>query len=347
MLAPTNSNLGSPQIRWTAQTLNSFWNDHADWAQALPGAGPHYAIPAAAICGPQLKRIFGDRLEIERKFTQVCDENRIVGVWGGHTVGYHHLTRPPLQLDPAWVALLGWTAQQVAMIQTAGGPADVASERLQGAVGWLLTEPAFLKELGNLRTEYEALPAAKRPNFPLGRVVVLDTSSVRKTKLPAATSAFAGKLQQFLDRWGLMQLATWDLPDPQGPLLPNLLPEGPARPAHGIHIFVPLHYPMHGDDDLLGRVREFQKQQAATLGLPPGLGGIAHHAQYSQMFRLIHLDQAVRGRFQGRSPRGFVSALEAAAYCYLGISEASIRRLWTWIRKCRNGDRQSIAQLRG
>ncbi|MBA4192662.1 MAG: hypothetical protein C0467_32245 [Planctomycetaceae bacterium] len=343
----TTPKTGPSPIQWTTQALNAFWTAHADWARSLPENQPHYAIPAAAIQGPQLQRVFGEKLEIEREFTRLCDANGIVGVWGTRTVAYHHLTRQPLQLDSTLLAAYGWTAQQGAAIQTAAGQSDIAHDRLLGVVGWLLTEPVFLNDVAQLQAEYEALPACTRPNFPLGRVVCLDGSDLSEAEFPAATAAFAVNLRQFLDRWGLTQLATWDLPNPQGPLLPNLLPEGPARPAYGIHIFVPLHYPLQGDDDLLGRVREFQQQQAAELGLPPGVAGIAHHALYAQMFRLIHLDRAVRGRFQDRGPRGIVSALEAAAAPYLGRGGDSVHRLWKWIRTCRRGDRLTIRRLQG
>ncbi|MDB5306934.1 MAG: hypothetical protein JWO38_1136 [Gemmataceae bacterium] len=141
-----------------------------------------------------------------------------------------------------------------------------------------------------------------------------------------------------------MQLATWDLPDPQGPLLPNPLPgDALVSPSHGVHIFIPVHYPLQGDDDLLRRVREFQRQQATELGLASGFGGVGHHAQYAQMFRLIHLDRAVRGRFPGRPPRGLVSATEAA---YLRIGPESVRRLHKWIRTCQAGGRRTISRLR-
>jgi hypothetical protein len=346
MRLSANPNNEQPAILNTGRALAAFWKDHAAWAQALQENQPHYAIPAAAIQGPQLQRVFGVKLEIEREFTRLCDANGIVGVWGTRTVAYHHLNRQPLQLDSTLLAACGWTAPQGATIQTGTGQSDIAHDRLLGVVGWLLTEPVFLNGVAQLQAEYEALPAGTRPNFPLGRVVCLDGSELSEAEFPAATSAFAVKLRQFLDRWGLIQVATWDLPDPQGPFLPNSLPEGPARPVHGIHIFVPLHYPLQGDDDLLRRVRGFQRQQAATMGMPPGFGGISHHAQYAQMFRLIHLERTVRGRFQNRVPRGIVSALEAAAHQYLSISEASIRRLGTWIRKCRRGKRASIKQLR-
>jgi hypothetical protein len=199
----------------------------------------------------------------------------------------------------------------------------------------------------SLRADYSSLPLTDRPNFPLNSVVSVGDASNTRTEMPATTSEFARKLWQFLDLWGLRSLVTWDFPEPQEPLLPNLLPEGPARPAHGIHLFIPIHYPMKGNDDLLGQVREYQRQKAIELGLPPGFGSISHHAQYAKIFQLIHLDLAVRSRFRDRPPRGFVSALEAAATFCTGIeSQESVRRLWKWIRACRRGDRRTIPQLR-
>lgn len=336
-------NSGPPPLRWTNVALDTFWGEHPDWVQALPGDGPHYAVPGAALDGPALEGIFGAQLVIERDFTRLCDEHGIIGVWRRRTIACHLLTRPPLQLDPTLLARLNWDARQVAMIRDADARTDSAHARLQGVVGWLLTEPTFLAEVVQLRAGYDALPVAERPSFPLGRVTILESPSGQV--LHAGTAAFAGGVRQFLDRWGLTRLITWELPDPQGPLLPNFLPEGPARPAHGVHVFLPLHYPLQGDDDLLGRVREFQRQQALELGLPSAFAGVAHHAQYAQMFRLMHLDRAVRGRFGGRPPRGIVSALEAAA-SHLGIGAESVRRLWKWIRICHRGGRQTIRRLR-
>ncbi len=333
--------------RHTSERLNTFWRDNAEWAQDLPGDRPTYAIPRAAFEGTALQRVYGETLAIEREFSRLCEECGIIGVWGRQVIGYHLLTRLPLQVDPRLVASLGWTRQQIAAVTGSGDRLDVANDRLLGVVGWLLTEPTFLMNVSHLRAGYEALPASGRPNFPLGRVVTLDTTNARRTNLSAGTSAFAENLRTFLDRWGLTQLVTWELPNPQGPLLPNSLPEGPACPTHGIHLYLPLHYPLQGDDDLLRQVREFQRQQAISLQLPQELGGIAHHAQYAQMFRLIHLERAVRGRFQNGLPHGGVSAVEASAANYLDISLESVRRLRTWILACQRGDRHTIRRLRG
>jgi len=160
---------GRTPLRWTSVALATFWDEHTDWVQALPGEGPHYAVPGAALRGPALGGIFGAELASEREFTRLCDEHGIIGVWARRTIDCHLLTRRPLQLDPALLAQLNWDARQVAMIRDADTRTDSALPRLQGVVGWLLTEPTFLADVAQLRAGYDALPAADRPSFPLGR----------------------------------------------------------------------------------------------------------------------------------------------------------------------------------
>jgi hypothetical protein len=188
-------------LRRTGEELDTFWREHADWVQTLPGDGPHYAIPSAALGGPELERVLGARLEIERDLTRLCDGNGIVGVWGRRTITYHLITRPSFQLPADLVAQLGWGPSELAMIGTGTARADVAHARLHGVVGWLLTEPTFLTGVEQLRVEYGALTAAERPAFPLGRVVALNTPGAG-TALPAGTLAFTEHLRLFLDRWG-------------------------------------------------------------------------------------------------------------------------------------------------
>jgi hypothetical protein len=155
---------GSTPLRWTGEELDAFWREHADWAQALPGGGPHYSIPSAALGGPELERVLGAQLEIERDFTRLCDDNGIVGVWGRRTVTYYLITRPSFQLPAGLAARLGWGPSELAMIGAATARTDVAHVRLHGVVGWLLTEPTFLAGVEQLRVEYDALPLSGPPS---------------------------------------------------------------------------------------------------------------------------------------------------------------------------------------
>jgi hypothetical protein len=143
-------------------------------------------------------------------------------------------------------------------------------------------------------------------------------------------------------------MATWDLPEPQGPLLPNpLLPGAPALPAHGIHLVLPLHYPLQGDEDLLRQVYEFQRQAVRDLGLNESLAGLPHHKAYATMFQIIHLERTARSRLPGgRVFRGFVTHLEGALAGHLGCSIDQVQKYRKAISACRRGRRDRIAWLR-
>jgi hypothetical protein len=155
-------------------------------------------------------------------------------------------------------------------------------------------------------------------------------------------------LAAHLDRWGLVALADWRLPDPQGPLLPDGLPAGaPASPRHGVRVFVPLHYPLQGDDDLLRTVKEAQRRAAADLGLPAHAAAVAHVGQFAQILRLDLLETTLRGRWPAEPPRGWSALVGRAGAEALGVTEASVRRLRTDIRKLLSGRPPSFASRSG
>lgn len=307
-----------------------------------------YAIPPAAVdslarpAGSRAVPLFdGPTADAEREFSRVCGSKQIVGVGPDGPIAYHLLTAATLDVTDPVLAGMGWTAAQ---LRTAGELADRGAEsrrRLRGVVGWLLTEPAFLRQVAGARHLYHGLPQGGRPQFPLARVLRVpgDTGS-------EVSAGFAAALRALLDRWGLTSLAAWDLPDPQGPLLPDRLPaDAVARPAHGVYVYVPVHYPLQGDDALQRQVAEFQRRQALELGIDPSFAGNTHHETYGQMFRVLHLERAVRRRF-GRPPRGLAGGVEAAAAAALGLSTDRVGRLRKWVNACRAGNRARVRDLR-
>ena len=129
-------------------------------------------------------------------------------------------------------------------------------------------------------------------------------------------------------------------------MVPSPLPAGSlAEPSHGVRIFLPLHYPLRGDDNLLRAIASAQSAVARENGLPAGVGPVKHHQQYAQMFRLAHLELVLRGRFVGKRPNGFVTALTGTAAAELGVSDEAVRRLRKWVVACRAGRRSGIPRL--
>jgi hypothetical protein len=281
----------------------------------------------------------------ERAFTDLCRRYPAVGCWQGWPVIYN-LLQPPLPLPDSLLQQLGWTRQQQLAAQRLVAGSPERAQRLKGYAGWLLTEPAFVQETKELANRWEALPADGRPGFPLRRPLTLPGAGATPALSPAG-AAFEQEVRRFLDRWGLTQLASWDLPEPQGPLLPNPLPPGsPAVPAHGIHLFLPLHYPMQGDDELLRQIFHLQRGGARDLGLTESLAGLPHHKGYASLFDVLHLEQAIKARLDSAQKRGGrITRVEEAIAAGLDISVAQVQKCRKAISACLRGRRSRVPWL--
>jgi hypothetical protein len=205
-----------------------------------------------------------------------------------------------------------------------------------------------LEEAKHLAAEWEALPERDRPTFPLGRAIALPQVPAESVPATSEGADFAKQFSAFLDRWGLQGMATWDLPKPQGPLIPNDLPPGsPALPAHGLHIFLPLHYPLQGDDDLHRQILQQQQLLVRDLGLHPSMAGLPHHKAYGQILEVIHWEQTVVDRHgRGSRPRDFMSQLELAMAETLGVGIDLIQKLRKAVACCRKGQRAAVKWLK-
>jgi len=311
------------------------------------GDEPMYALPAKAIdslAGPNGRKgrrwFDATQCQAEHAFTRHCQSQNCVGYQSHGPIVHHLLTRKSSDVSDPFVASMGWTAAQLQAVLGLDQQAGEANRRLQGVAGWLLTEPAFLTEGNVVRELHLRIPRANRPRFPLGR------SFTAQPSVSDAESQFRAALVPLLDRWGLMNLASWGLPSPQGPLLPNELPETSlARPAHGIHVYIPMHYPLKDDDEIQRKIEKYQQQAARELGIHPSLAGLAHFETYERMFQVLHLERAIRRRFL-KNPSGLVGAIEEAASEAFHLSTDRIKRLRKYIAHCQAGMRSQIKELR-
>lgn len=180
--------------------------------------------------------------------------------------------------------------------------------RLAAYSGWLLTNPVFLKERDLLRKTiedsgieivfplkseihgHEADFNRELQNFTIkwglpqhetreARIALLEL--YKKTIAPEAHNSTAVKatekirISDFLARWGLRQMVTWDLPEPQGPIergtIADIVSFVKQPDIVGRMLFIPYWYKVMGDDNILVRLRGEQKAKSAEEydSLPP------------------------------------------------------------------------------
>ncbi len=118
-------------------------------------------------------------------------------------------------------------------------------------------------------------------------------------------------------------------------------------PKHGLHLVLPIHYPLTGTDDLLRQIRQQQVDQARHLGLDTSLAGLPHYEVYAQMLEIHLLELTIRFRYgkPGRR-RGLVTVMEAVMSETLHRSVDQVRKLRKGISACRAGKRSSVPWLR-
>jgi len=210
----------------------------------------------------------------------------------------------------------------------------------------LITEPAFLHDRDELASRWRALPAAERP-YPIARSVQLPTLPLGARQAQPTVAKFQQDLNAFLDLWGLIRMVTWDLPEPQGPLLPApFAADSPAMPKHGLHLVLPIHYPLTGTDDLLKQIRQQQVELARELGLDTSMAGLPHYEAYGQMLEVHLMELTIRSRYGKPRRPGLVTVMEAAMAETLNRSVDQVQKLRKAISACRAGKRSSVRWLR-
>jgi hypothetical protein len=338
-----NSNL-IPTV--AEQQIANHIREHHDWYQQFDSNQPIYRLPMEAIEELRIRQIsrrqvaFLDRsqVEAERSFTELCERHQILGILDNREIKYHNLT-PPEGIKLEQFPNIPWLNEASLRVINSGlDRASATRERLLGLAGWLVTDSTFLEELGQLQTAWESLEDNQRPSFPLQRQPPPASTPQQESPVSAVLAAFREQLRLFCNRYGLMSLASWDLPDPQGPFFTDPLgPNSAARPQQGLYLFIPLGYPVQNNDDLLETIAFQQREIARLLGMNIRMAGFQSHVSFAKAFKIDLLEKAIRSRFR-REPRGIVSAITAAAATVIGSDPTYVKELRKDVAARRRGD---------
>jgi hypothetical protein len=199
------------------------------------------------------------------------------------------------------------------------------SKQLLGYAGRLTFNPQYRGELAALKARWETLLAP--PDFPLkaGKATGLSAPVVED-------ATFSSAVDQFLQKWSLLQLVTWDLPQPQGPLesVPLRVAARLLNPDLPVTAYPPF-YDIPSDHDVRGGIRDMQRRAAREAGIElehpvtdtSARGRAA--SGYESAFRLWLVERAVRSRY-GSLP-GLVACLTRVYSDLLGCSTARVKQL--------------------
>ena len=339
-----------------AGELQRFCEQESEWLKAAGEGEAVYCIPPKAIqrlSVPRARRApLVDRTTAQReqRFWAACREANACGVYGNQPIYYPCLWEPygltPEQLKkvvyPMFADAEAFDATALMQVHTGSW------ERLKGYVGWLMTDPDFLRHRDAVRSLWAAISGGTPPCAPFGRTAapevfeLFDKSAYTKTKV-----AFFEAVNRLLEQWNLSQLTTWDLPLPFGPFLSDdVWTHTQAIAKHSVHLVLPVHYPLTTSDELLAEIRKKQRRVAEEHGLSPHIAALPHYDFLGRMLEVQHIEQTIRSRYvRAGYKAGAVTLIEGAVADAIGVSVAQTVKLRKAISACRRGKRDHVPWL--
>jgi hypothetical protein len=321
------------QHRWTA-----FRHDHAGWLARHEQPGRVlYRLPQAirdSLSQPLLHgRVLLQPTDVaaEQDFDSFCVGFHAEGMDQNRPVSYPLLQPLPMRLSATVFKKCGLPCNAGGLIEGTNA-ADELRLRSKGYIGRLVTDRLFVRGRDELRTAWLALPDAERPAFPLSRTIV----SVRRSS--QAVADFLTRLVDFCDRYGLLRLVSWELPDPVGPLLPASGLPPHILGARGVVIGLPTHFAPANQEELPKRIASAQQDRIRRTGLDPTCLTPRAAETYAHLFEIEHYTQVVEGRY-GTPPRpkGFVGRVDEALMGHLSIGQEHLRCLRKSLRAFHRG----------
>jgi hypothetical protein len=319
-------------IRLLRVDIEEFKRDFPTWSDRHWRDEPVYCLSPAVIAslakpiGNTIPALLTDEEAAEEEaFTALCGRYSTVGFLGCKTIAFHPLSPRDFRVDELAEFFPGKRAALYSLEKTARDHA----KRGLAYVGHLWCDRGYQADLDALRDRWAGLSAYDRPCLPLIRPVEDPRTLNEKygTSFSEEGFAFVDLLVEFLNKWGLVQLSTWDLPDPQSTLMPNPFPPGsPAAPGGGVNLHFPTGFPVLDRDQIQDKIQELQAAIARELGIGLALAGPTAIESYAHKAAVILLERTVLQRFPGKPPKGAVAHVIKAAAITLKRDEETIRR---------------------
>lgn len=333
----------------STDAFDEFEQSHAEWVAKLNIVEPVYCLPEAAIdClaarDANHPPLLDDKAACaERDFHNLCWYAGAAGFW--HKVPIYF----PCLNDSAYVPRdrlveLGYELPK-RCFYTRGFNGTIRWERLKGYVGRLLIDPDFTRHREALRDTWNNIAESDRPRFPLRVDIVVEGGPLRIWT--SEVVAFKRAVNEFLRRWDIVLMVTWDLPLPSTPAFTseNVLFLGRALPERAVHLVVPVHYPLTNGDPLLDEIRRQQEQLAEKARLPQDVAGLPRYEILGQMFQVDHLERTIRSRCVHAKRKGDIGHMEAAISTALSIGVDHVKKLRKGINASRRGRLASLKWL--
>jgi hypothetical protein len=331
-------------------TWAQFTERHPAWVKArLLENEVLYRLPARAL--DALRVTLGlteDDVFAEEQFDQLCLGFRAVAVYDDRTIPYEWLipARAPLpKLLIQSMSKLGWTEDQIRKVPRMFQIGDEISKRVQSIAGRRICNPEFLADRDRLRIDWMAIPDSQRPQFPLSRTpkILRPAEWLELERAPRSIATFLREFDGFCTKWDLRGMATWDLPDPLGPMWPEMASKPDSCPGDSLVLTTPHDFPIL-ESDRIGLLAREQHEQSA---LSHGITDLKRWQTYARLFEIDHWERVLSTRYgDRRRPRNFINSLEATIGRLIHRDAERVQKYRKQLRALKLGRRKSLSRHR-
>lgn len=260
----------------------------------------------------------------ETAFSELTEHLGAIGIRYGQAFNYSLIERMystmPTITDEQFHEL-GWDKTPIRTPERAREQLRQADEqlgsmrlRLVSYVGWLTSNPIYVKERDIIKAHWESL--RNPPSFPLqiidppGAPRNIPDAFIKKdgARLNKGLDAFGSALYDFLMRWGLIKLEDWDYPQPQGPLIggKEILAFVRNNDFTGQIAYIPAWYDIvDAKDQFIDSVKNAQRNvRDEGRFIENDSWPVPKHARYAGIFYCLHALRAIelRGKISHTSP---------------------------------------------
>jgi hypothetical protein len=323
---------------------------HSLWVRSrLRESDVIYRLPACVLPTLQLNLgLSADDLSAETQFDELFLRFRAVAVCNDRPILYRWLL-PPLSPFPKeqleGMLKLGWTAEQIRKVPRTVQFADDISMRVQSIAGRRICNPEFLAERDRLRIEWLALPDNHRRQLPLLRTLKLSqcVDWLEAKAAPKALAAFLRMFDDFCTKWHLLGMPTWDLPDPVGPMWPEMISKAQSDSDDSLVLRSPYDFPIL-DSDGVGPVAREQHEQAAKSR---GITDLKRWQTYARLLEIDHWERVLTMRYRDyKRPRNWINFLEATIGELMDRDAERIQKHRKQMRALKHGKRKTLSNHR-
>jgi hypothetical protein len=222
---------------------------------------------------------------------------------------------------------------------------DNVSERLESVAGRRICNPKFLAECDHLHKAWTLLPDGERPTLPLPRTPICQEipNSLEAKPASKGLADFLTAFDQFCDRWSLLGMSTWDLPNPGGLTWPQLTLGPQSTHSETVTLRSPVDFPVLESDGLGAIARD----QHAASAQKTGIEDLKRWETYSRLLEIDHWERVLKTRYAvGARPRKYVTFLEVTIGRIVNLDVERVHKLRKWMRALNSGRRTNLPSSR-